>query len=303
MSAGASNLALKPAPGTAPRPGRPPSISTQAIIAAALEIGLDKVSFRRLAERLGVNVATIYRYVRNRNELLRLAAFQLTLNRRLPDEAHAHWSQLAVRYAEEMFESFMNEPELVAELLKGSLGPHVEMDVLDQFIGAMARYGFRAEEALALHQALGTMAIGAAVGRHAGNLPRKPVFLAAFLVLPVRALLYLGVSDPRALIALQLLDGIGAGVFAVMQTLVISDLTRGSGHFNLGLGILATALGSGAALSNLLAGLVVRHAGYAEGFATLAAIAVMALGLFWTAMPETRGGGGRDLLAGLRRPA
>ena len=148
-----------------------------------------------------------------------------------------------------------------------------------------------------------TMAIGAAVGRHAGNLPRKPVFLAAFLVLPVRALLYLGVSDPRALIALQLLDGIGAGVFAVMQTLVISDLTRGSGHFNLGLGILATALGSGAALSNLLAGLVVRHAGYAEGFATLAAIAVMALGLFWTAMPETRGGGGRDLLAGLRRPA
>ena len=37
----------------------------------------------------------VYRYVRNRNELLRLAAFQLTLNRRLPDETHAHWSQLA----------------------------------------------------------------------------------------------------------------------------------------------------------------------------------------------------------------
>jgi AcrR family transcriptional regulator len=164
MSAGAASVALKPLPGTPPRPGRPPSISTQAIVAAALEIGLDKVSFRRLAERLGVNVATIYRYVRNRNELMRLAAFQLTLNRRLPDEAHAHWSQLAVRYAEEMFESFLNEPELVAELLKGSLGPHVEMDVLDQFIGAMSRYGFRAEEALALHQALGTMAMGAAAG-------------------------------------------------------------------------------------------------------------------------------------------
>jgi AcrR family transcriptional regulator len=154
------------APGRA-RPGRPPSISTQAIVTAALQIGLERVSFRRLAERLGVNVATIYRYVRNRNELLRLAAFQLTLSRRLPDREHAHWSHLARHYGEEMFESFLGEPELLAELLKGSLGPHVEMDVLDQFIGAMGRYGFTAEEALALHRAIGTMAIGAAAGINA----------------------------------------------------------------------------------------------------------------------------------------
>ena len=165
MTARVSSLALKAAAAPAqPRPGRPPSVSTQAIIQAALDIGLDKVSFRQLAEKLDVNVATIYRYVRNRAELLRLSAFQLTLSRRLPDEAHAHWSQLAMRYAEEMFESFMKEPELVAELLRGSLGPHVEIDVLDQFLGAMARYGFTPEEALVLHRAVGTMTIGAATG-------------------------------------------------------------------------------------------------------------------------------------------
>lgn len=155
--------ASEPAPARG-RPGRPPSISTQAIVGAALQIGLERVSFRRLAERLGVNVATIYRYVRNRNELLRLAAFQLTLSRRLPDREHAHWSHLARHYGEEMFESFLGEPELLSELLKGSLGPHVEMDVLDQFIGAMGRYGFNPAEALALHRAIGTMAIGAAAG-------------------------------------------------------------------------------------------------------------------------------------------
>ncbi len=147
-----------------PRVGRPPSLNTQAIVGAALTIGLDKVSFKQLAARLGVNVATIYRYVRNRNELLRLAAFQLTLNRRLPDQEHAHWSQLALRYAEEMFETFMKEPELLSELLKGSVGPHVEMDVLDQFLGAMSRYGFTPEEGLLLHQAIGTMTMGAATG-------------------------------------------------------------------------------------------------------------------------------------------
>jgi AcrR family transcriptional regulator len=130
-----------------PRVGRPPSLNTQAIVGAALTIGLDKVSFKQLAARLGVNVATIYRYVRNRNELLRLAAFQLTL-----------------RYAEEMFETFMKEPELLSELLKGSVGPHVEMDVLDQFLGAMSRYGFTPEEGLLLHQAIGTMTMGAATG-------------------------------------------------------------------------------------------------------------------------------------------
>jgi AcrR family transcriptional regulator len=171
MTVRASNLALKPAaaaakaaPAPQPRVGRPPSLNTQAIIAAALEIGLDKVSFKQLAARLGVNVATIYRYVRNRNELLRLSAFQLTLSRRLPDQEHAHWSQLAMRYAEEMFESFMHEPELVGELLKGSIGPHVEIDVLDQFLGAMSRYGFSPEEGLLLHRAIGTFTIGAAAG-------------------------------------------------------------------------------------------------------------------------------------------
>lgn len=171
MSLRAPGLALKSdttaakvAPAPQPRVGRPPSLSTQAIIAAALEIGLDKVSFKQLAARLGVNVATVYRYVRNRNELLRLAAFQLTLSRRLPEQGYAHWSQLALRYAEEMFESFMNEPELVGEFLKGSIGPHVEIDVLDQFLGAMARYGFSPEEGLLLHRAIGTMTIGAATG-------------------------------------------------------------------------------------------------------------------------------------------
>jgi hypothetical protein len=63
-----------------------------------------------------------------------------------------------------MFESFMKEPELVAELLRGGIGPHVEMDVLDQFLGAMGRFGFSPEEALVLHRAVGTMTIGAATG-------------------------------------------------------------------------------------------------------------------------------------------
>ena len=40
-----------------------------------------------------------------------------------------------------------------------------------------------------------------------------------------------------------------AAVFAVMVPLVVADLTRGTGHFNLGQGIIGTATGIGASLS------------------------------------------------------
>ena len=46
---------------------------------------------------------------------------------------------------------------------------------------------------------------------------------------------------------MQLLDGIGAGIFGVVSVLVVADLTRGTGRFNLTQGALATATGVGAA--------------------------------------------------------
>lgn len=133
-----------------------------------------------------------------------------------------------------------------------------------------------------------TIPIGLAVGRWAPRLPRKPIFLVGFAVLPVRGLLYLLADSPTALMALQVLDGIGAGIFGVMLTLTVSDLTRGSGHFNFALGIGAACVGLGAALSNLLAGTVAHAAGYGTAFAVLAGIAAGALTLFAVAMPETR---------------
>lgn len=133
-----------------------------------------------------------------------------------------------------------------------------------------------------------TIPIGLAVGRWAPRLPRKPIFLVGFAVLPVRGLLYLLADSPAALLSLQVLDGIGAGIFGVMLTLMLGDLTRGSGHFNFALGIGAACVGLGAALSNLLAGTVAHLAGYGTAFVLLAGIAAGALTLFALAMPETR---------------
>jgi predicted MFS family arabinose efflux permease len=125
-------------------------------------------------------------------------------------------------------------------------------------------------------------------GARAGSWGRKPLLLIAFAVLPLRGVLYTLTSNVELLIAIQVLDGIGAGIFGVVSVLVIADLTKGSGHFNLALGAISTAVGIGASLSQVIAGGIVHHLGYRAGFLFLAGIAAAALAVLYFAMPETR---------------
>lgn len=168
MTASAQRAALLQAPeASTPRVGRPPRVSAQTIVEAAVEIGLEGVTLKQVADRLGVAVATLYRHVRNRDELVRLAAFRVALTRRLtaPDPGRSmHWAEIATGYAESVFESFTGEPQLLYELIKGRLGPDVEIDFLEQFLAALAPHGFSAEEGIRLHHAIAMLAIGASAG-------------------------------------------------------------------------------------------------------------------------------------------
>jgi MFS family permease len=125
------------------------------------------------------------------------------------------------------------------------------------------------------------------VGIKADVWGRKPLLLAGFMILPVRGVLYTLSNDPYWLVAVQLLDGVGAGIFGALFPVIVKDLTQGTGRFNVSLGALSTAFGLGAALSSSLAGFVVQQAGYNAAFLTLAGVATVALGLLGVAMPET----------------
>jgi MFS family permease len=125
------------------------------------------------------------------------------------------------------------------------------------------------------------------VGRTADSWGRKPLFLAGFAILPVRAVLYTLSDNSFWLVGVQLLDGVGAGVFGALTPLVIADIMRGTGRYNLALGAIATAQGIGASLSGLAAGMIVDRFGYSAAFLGLAAAAAVALGVFALAMPET----------------
>jgi MFS family permease len=126
------------------------------------------------------------------------------------------------------------------------------------------------------------------VGARADRWGRKPLFLAGFLVLPLRGCLYTLSDNQFWLLAVQTLDGVGAGIFGAIFPIVVADLMRGTGRFNVAQGAILTAQGIGAALSTTLAGVVVVRAGYNAAFLTLAAVAFVGAMLFLFGMPETR---------------
>lgn len=125
------------------------------------------------------------------------------------------------------------------------------------------------------------------VGAKADDWGRKPIFAAALAVLALRGALYPLSDNPYWLVGVQLLDGVGAGIFGALFPLVVADLTRGTGHFNVSQGAIATAAGLGGALSAAAAGFIVVAAGYSAAFLFLAATAAVGLALFVAMMPET----------------
>jgi MFS family permease len=95
------------------------------------------------------------------------------------------------------------------------------------------------------------------------------------------------VTSPYLVVAVQALDGVCAAVLGVVVPLVVADIMRGTGRFNLGLGIVGSAVGIGAALSTTLAGYVADHLGTGIAFCGLAGIALGGLALVQL-LPETR---------------
>jgi MFS family permease len=124
-------------------------------------------------------------------------------------------------------------------------------------------------------------------GAKADSWGRKPIFLLGFAVLAARGFLYTLSDDSYWLVGVQLLDGVGAGVFGALFPLVVQDVTHGSGRFNISLGAVTAATGIGASVSNLVAGSIVVAAGYNAAFASLGALAAAGFILYLFAMPET----------------
>lgn len=128
------------------------------------------------------------------------------------------------------------------------------------------------------------------VGAKADAWGHKRFFLAALLILPIRGALYTLSDNPFWLVGVQLLDGVGAGIFGAILPVIVADLMRNTGRFNIAQGAVITAQSIGAALSTTLAGFVVVGAGYSAAFITLGAVAAIGAVICALVLPETRHG-------------
>src|SRR5262249_32058717 len=95
------------------------------------------------------------------------------------------------------------------------------------------------------------------VGYHSERKGRRPLLLIAFAIEPVRALLLAFTSGYEFLILGQLLNGVSGAVIGVLTVIVVTDLTAGTGRFNLAQGTVGALSGLAASVSTLASGYIV----------------------------------------------
>lgn len=114
-------------------------------------------------------------------------------------------------------------------------------------------------------------------GWYASRHGYRALIITALLALPLRGLIAGFWASPWALIPVQALDGIGAGLLGVALPGLVACILRGTGHVNAGLGAVMAVQGIGAAMSHALAGWIAHHFGYSAAFVALGAVAAIGL--------------------------
>lgn len=126
------------------------------------------------------------------------------------------------------------------------------------------------------------------VGRSAATWGRRPLLLLGLAVVPIRSGLFALTADPALLVIIQLLDGFTGATMGVLTTLIIADLTNGTGRFNLTQGIAGTFSGVGASLSTSITGIVAQRFGYTAGLLSVTGVGLMAVAIALVFMRETK---------------
>jgi AcrR family transcriptional regulator len=143
--------------------GRPPRISRSDIAAAVLEIGLADSSMKAVADHLGVSVPGLYHHVRNRRELLMLAAERRFSGLTLPEDHGQHWATWLREWARYSRSSLMGDSELFNQYLNGAVDADRMVEVSTGVIDVLTRRGFSADEAMSAWEVVGKCAVGSAV--------------------------------------------------------------------------------------------------------------------------------------------
>jgi MFS family permease len=134
-------------------------------------------------------------------------------------------------------------------------------------------------------------------GEYSGIYGRKWLFLIGLCSVPIRCgiltfLLTIEGGEQTTffqflILATQILDGVGAGIFGTMYILVTSDISGGTGRFGLTLGLTTAAMSIGGTVSGYMGQALAEDRGYKSAFMILMIMSMVPALLYFFCMPET----------------
>ncbi|WAX95451.1 TetR/AcrR family transcriptional regulator C-terminal domain-containing protein [Aminobacter sp. NyZ550] len=139
----------RPQPGKSPRPTREPRgeppLSLERIVATAVDLldtqGIDGLTMRRLADRLGSGVMSLYWHVDNKEDVFDLALDKVLEYRAPSDRAEPQgWRQEAVHVLEGWRASMLRHPWSASLLPRRALGPNI-LGRLELLANALSKAG------------------------------------------------------------------------------------------------------------------------------------------------------------------
>lgn len=111
----------------------------------------------------------------------------------------------------------------------------------------------------------------------------RRLIMVALMVLPFRAAIAAGFAEPLAMIPVQIMDGLAAGILGVALPGYVVSVLKGTGHVNAGQSIIMFMQGAGAAFSPALAGFIATRYSFSAAFSVLGGVALLSLLLWWRA--------------------
>jgi AcrR family transcriptional regulator len=146
--------------------GRPRLLTRARVIEAAAQMAPGDLTMTRLAGTLRVSVGTLYQYVTDRDELIRLVIEERIRTQPLPADTGQHWSQYLRAYVSQLTALLSADIASLIQVLgiESTLEP--ELRLTEAFYAALMSRGFELDEAVAIHAQLSVIAVGTAMGNN-----------------------------------------------------------------------------------------------------------------------------------------
>jgi len=143
--------------------GRPRLLTHTEILEAAVELGLEGLTMKRLATFLNVGTATLYQYFDSRKTLMRAAAVHSLSDVPMPEDTGQHWSVLARQYVDSLQTFLAENPSFLNSYQNTDYGFEVRFKLVEQFLTSMKRRNFSAKQGMELFNIIGMVAFSGAV--------------------------------------------------------------------------------------------------------------------------------------------